>query len=299
MNFKYEELLSVAFRHQYFGENKAYNGIAVQPSAATRAVLLNNGLVFKATHAGFIIGYDSFFAGQNRSREDVLKDNALLIFRLDLVDQQLYNYTGNLPGNISGLIFHFWNYNIRENTYRNTLQQHDLISSDDMDDLALIAKLKQEAAKNKADAGKITLLDNYFSKPFGQISIRLHSGLANTYELPFASLSTHWRYILRSSHFKELKDPAIIDKQNQPVFTGPANLVLPDRQPAIAFESVSPLPLTRLPQRKFKLVENFEKGNEHFKEVIRVLPDPDINLVSNITNGIPDSTEKKYSNIIL
>lgn len=301
MDFKYEELLRVEFRHQYFGDGKGYQGIAVTPNAGTQQVLLNNGLVFKAIPAGFIIAFDSFFAGQARSREDVLKGNELLIFRVDLVDQDLYNYTGNLPAAIRGLMFHFWNFNIRDNTYRDALLQDEFIGSADMDDVNIIAKQKEEAVIRKEDPGKLTLLADYFSKPFGQISIRLHGALADTFLLPFAALSTHWRYIFRSDHFKELKNKnaAIIDRSNQPVFTGPADIILPDKQAAVAFESVDLLPLSSLPQRKFKLVENFEKGNERFKELIKVLPDPDINLVSNITNGPPGIKEKKYSDIIL
>jgi len=337
MNFRFKELFRVEFRHRYFSGNGLYNGISVKPSAKTRQVILNNGLLFKAMNGGFIIGYETGAGTEEQDRADVLKTGALLSFRLDLIDQGLYNYTGNLPESISNLVFHFWNYNAVDETYRQSgkLQAGDFIGKDDMNDAGLFtqvkdralkkaiaekidpsnipamdklvkAELKTDGFKDKPYGGNIVLLDDYFSKPFGQVSIKLNpdpaGALAEKFVLQFDTLATYWQYILRSDHLVNLRSPSVINnKSNEPEFEEPVPVTLPDEKQAISITSKNAIPLTKEPQRKFRLVTDFDSGTRNFRELNPplILPDPDVNMFSNIAKSISDDKEKKYSIIIL
>jgi hypothetical protein len=337
MAFKFKELFRVEFRHRYFGGNGLYNEISVKPSAKTRQFILDNNLLFKAINGGFIIGYETGSGSVEEARADVLKTGAQLFFRLDLTDQHLYNYTGNLPGNISNLIFHFWNYNAVDETYRKSgmLQAGDFIGKDDMNDTRLFeqvknnavkkaiaektdpanitamarlikAELKTDEFKDKPYSSNIVLLEDYFSKPFGQLSIKLNpdpaGDFAEKFVLQFDALATYWQYILRSDHFANLKAPSVINnKSNEPEFEEPVPVTLPDERQAISITSKKVIPLTREPQRKFRLVTDFDASTSKFKELNppMILPDPDINLISGIAKSLSDDKEKKYSIIIL
>jgi hypothetical protein len=86
MNLKFEELFNVEFRHQFYGENTPSSGITVKSSESTARFFLNNRLLFKNLKTGFKIGYDTGNTVPGCTREEVLKDEPLLIFRLDLTD---------------------------------------------------------------------------------------------------------------------------------------------------------------------------------------------------------------------
>jgi len=337
MNFRFKELFRVEFRHRYFGGNGLYNGISGKPSAKTQEFILNNDLLFKATNGGFIIGYETGSGSVKQARADVLKTGGVLVFRLDLTDSGLYNYTGNLPDNISNLIFHFWNYNAVDETYRKSgmLQAGDFIGKDDMNDTRLFEQVKAQATKeaiaekidpynitamdklikvgvkiaafsNKPYSSNMILLEDYFSKPFGQISIKLNpepaGDFAQKFVLQFDTLATYWQYILRSDHFKNLENLAVINnKSNLPEFEAPIPVTLPDEKQAISITSKNVISLTKEPQRKFRLVTDFDANTNSFKEFnpALVLPDPDVNMISNIAKTVSDDKEKKYSIIIL
>jgi hypothetical protein len=337
MTFKFKELFRVEFRHRYFGDNSLYNGIGVKPSVNTQQIILNNNLLFKATNGGFIIGYETGSGSEEQARADVLKTGVLLSFRLDLIDQHLYNYTGNLPDNISNLVFHFWNFNAVDETYRKSgmLQSDDFIGKDDMNDTRLFEQVKDKAVKKaiseKVDPANVSvmnrlikaelktgefkdepygsnlvLLEEYFSKPFGQLSIKLNPDPAGYFSekfvLQFDALATYWQYILRSDHLANLNAPSVINnKSNESEFDEPVSVTLPDEKKALSLTSKNLIKLTKEPRRKFRLVTDFDTVTSKFKELNppMILPDPDINLISNITKRLSDDKEKKYSIIIL
>ena len=333
MIFRFEELFKVEFMHRYFGSDSLYSGIKATPTAKTEAFMLNNQLLFKAVNAGFIVAYQTGLSDQQQNKTAVLKTEAVLTFRLDLTDKNLYSYTGNLPDSISNLIFHFWNYNVADKSYRNSgqLQKDEFISEADMNDITLLGQLKDLVSKkiiaekgnlsdnalftqmlnqelisvtfkDKAYSDNIILLEDFFSKPFGQISIRLNPdpvyNFGQKFILQFDSLSTYRQYILRSPHLQDLKDPAILDKLNQPVFEMPAQMTLPDNQKAVSIISKNSIPLTSTPQRNFRLVNDFNETNNSFKELNppMILPDPDINMISNLAGNKDDSIKKKIFN---
>lgn len=337
MTLKFKELFRVEFRHGYFDGNGVYNAISAMPSAKTRQFILDNNLLFKPINGGFIIGYETGSGDEQQARNNVLKTGGLLVFRLDLKDHYFYNYTGNLPDNINNLVFHFWNYNAVDETYRQDgmLQSGDFISKEDMNDIRLFGELKDrsvkkaiaekanldsipvmdrfikaelqtDAFKDKPFTNNISLLEDYFSKPFGQLSVKLNPDPAGVFPekfvLQFEALATYWQYILRSDHLANLHSPSVIDnKSNQPEFEPPESVTLPDAKPAISFTSKNAISLTKQPQRKFKLVTDFDATTGKFKEINppMILPDPDINLISNITKSLSGDKEKKYSIIIL
>jgi hypothetical protein len=286
MNFRFEELFRVEFHHRYYGPDELYKGIQVSLAAKTQQVLLNNNLLYKPLSGGFIIAYQTDSANKGQSKTTLFKTGAELVFRLDLLDRNFYNYTDNLPGDITDLMFDFRNYNPVDKSYRKNgrLQKDDLIGKADMNN---------------------TFLKDYYSKPFGQISIKLDPDpdhdLPQKFILQFDTLSTYRQYILHSDPFRSLKDPAILDRSNQTVFEAPAELTLPDGSKALSIVSKDPVPLTSTPQHIYRLVYDFNTANNSFKELkpALVLPDPDINLISNTTGDKNAGATKKYSVIYL
>ena len=336
MNFRFEELFRVEFRHRYFGNNGLFSGIKVTPTATTQQFMLNNQLLFKQLGTGFMMAHETGSSNQQQNRTALLKTESTLIFRVDLTDKNFYSYTANLPDSISNLVFHFWNYNTAEKLYRKSglLQNDEFIGEADMNDSRLLEQVKEQVNrkmmaetgntsntvlfeqmlisvlnedefKHKAYSSNINLLEPFFSKPFAQISIRLNPDPAYDFTqkfiLQFDSLSTYRQYILRSAHFQDLKNPAIVDKANQAVFEEPAQITLPDDQKALSIISKNSIPLTKVPQRNFRLVNDFKAEDNSFKELNPpfILPDADINLISGLVRHDNDTGKKKYSTIIL
>lgn len=281
MNFKFDILFEVQFRHQYL-ENDLFHGITVVPEEETTLKMKRLGMVYKTQPGGFLIGYDSSFASQPRNRQELLKEVFTLSFRLNLVDLGLYNYTEHLPQHISGSIFHFTNYSIPggEVIQGSLLHRDDYVSEKELDDRKEIKEL-------------------YFSKPFGRISILLHPNLEKSFTIHFAAKATYWQYILQSEHLMNLQKPAIINKATKKIFLGPVPVKLSENKQGLAFVSEEPIVLTKMPNRKFHLVENYESGNERYKIIMAVLPNPDINQISALFGDELNNSKKIFSNIIL
>ncbi len=307
MNFKFDILFTVEFRHPFF-EDGLFQGFTITPSDAAKQQMKRLGLVFKLSPGGFFIGYDTSFAGSARQREDLLKDSTVLIFRLDLLDTGLYSYTGGLPETISGSIFHFHNFTIppekkkeftpgqlRDRDEENWLAELDAPST-------LIGReslLADEFVSEKDIDVRPAFKNNYFAKPFGQLSVLLHNGMENKFVMPFALKSTYWQYILLSKHLQKLANPIVINKTTKRPFHGPVTVTLPENKQGIAFVSDEPIALTNMPNRMFQLVENYESGNDHYKVIIEFLPNPDIRHISVVPAGENTVPGKNYSNIIL
>ena len=215
MNFKYDILFTVNFRHAYFkGGN--FNGLNVVPLSETTLVMRNYGLIFKSFPDHFTVMYDTEFAGTARSREMILQEDITMNFRLNLTDFALYNYTGNLPSAINNAIFYFSNVAEDGSFKKGTLHQEDFVSTKDFID----------AAATK---------DRYFSLPFGHVDLRFHQQLEKNMEIKFAARSVYWQYILLAGHMKDLNAPAIFNKSTRRVFKGPEIVYLPENRTGIAF----------------------------------------------------------------
>jgi hypothetical protein len=279
MNFKYDILFSVNFRHSYFKGEK-FNGLTAVPSGETTVLMRRHGLIFKSFADHFTLMYDAEFAGSPRSREEVLQDDIMLSFRLNLNDLALYNYTGGLPTAINNSFFYFSNasadgsfktINLHEDPFANTKDFIELSATD----------------------------EQYFSKPFGHLDIVFHPGLEKNMEVRFAAKAVHWQYILVSEHMKELNAPAVFNKSTKQIFTGPETIQLPDDRTGIAFISEEPILLNSEPNRLFQLVENYESGSDKYKIIMDVLPNPDINIISQNFSTQNTNGEKSLITIIL
>ena len=279
MNFKYDILFSVNFRHTYFKGEK-FNGINAVPLGETHVFIRRYGLVFKSFADHFTVMYDTEFAGSPRSRGDVLKEDIKLSFRLNLSDFALYNYTGGLPTVINNSFFYFTN-TLDGGGFKSNLLHHDAFANT-KDFIEL------------SESG-----EQYFSKPFGHLDIVLHPGLEKNMEIKFAAKSVYWQYILVSEHMKDLNTPAVFNKSTRRIFIGPETIQLPDDRTGLAFISEEPIVLNNEPNRSFQLVENYEAGNDKHKIIMDVLPNPDINIISQNFSAQNKNGEKSLITIIL
>ena len=225
------------------------------------------------------------FAGRYRDQVPIQLGHARRQ-ALNLLDHGLYNYTDDLPSNIENTIYHFRNFSEVKNkdevtrTPRASLLAGDHVSEKDAD--------------NEPE-----FMNQFFAKPFGQLSILLHEKLDNNFTVAFAARSTYWRYILVSGYLQELNRPAIMNKSTQAIFDGPVPVKVHGNRVATAFVSKEPITLTSMANRSFSLLENYEEGNDRYRVVISVLPNPDARVVSEVTNGQPAGDKKNYSEIIL
>ncbi len=281
MNFKFETLCSVNFRHTYFRGEK-FSGMTAVPLAETGVNMRKYGLVFRSFGDGFTIMFDSEFAGSPRNRDLVLSEGITLSFRLDLGDQSLYNYTASLPASINNSFFYFSNFSKGENGSFRQIQLHE-------DEFA--------GMKDMVDAGAYS--DQYFSLPFGHLDLKLHPGLEMKMEIRFSARSVYWQYILISDHLKTLSAPAVLNKTSQKIFKGPEAVELPESRSGIGFISEEPITLSNQPNRQFQLVDNYDASVNRFKVVMDVLPNPDIHVVSMNFSSAKNNAEKNIITIIL
>ena len=273
MNFKFEILFATEFRHQYFGDALC-NGFTLTPSDRTRDIMKRNGLVCKTKNGGFFVGYDTGLGSGVRKREDVLLPELLLSFRLDLTDLSLYNYTDHLPENIFASIFHFRNFTIPPIKDIVKPQEKESLPVEIANPSGMTprASLTEDPMASEKDIdARSVFKEQYFSKPFGQVSILLHGGLEKNLMIKFAAKATYWQYILSSEYLLQLKKPAIINRSTQSAFMGPEPVTLPGNRPGIAFVSEEPILLSSAANREFFLVENYEPGNERPKIIIDYL----------------------------
>lgn len=270
-------LFGVTITHGYF-PNEIPSGFGFAPDEATKHLLLRLGLVFRSTANKASIYYDAQFAGAPRTREEVLLNEETLVFNLSNTDASFLNYTGNLEiTNISKSLFLFSN--LQPNgEKRDGLTHASLVSADD------IVPVDQ-------------MEENFFSKPFGQLRVRLHKDLQEMLFIKFEAKSTYWRYILTSEHLKTLVNPAVIHKETRQAFIGPEHFVLPDQREAIVFRSATPVQMTALPNKSFQLLENYEPASGRGRVIIGMMPNPGNSMIS----YLPDAGSEKlnYSEIFL
>lgn len=271
-------LVGVTITHNYFPD-EIPAGFSMIPDDATRHLLLRLGLVFRPAGNRISIHYDAQFAGTPRTREQVLMNEETLVFNLSNSDSSFLNYTGNIEvDNISKLLFNFSNLNQDGGVLRDGLTTTEFVSSADM---VPVSQMDQA----------------FFSKPFGQLRIRLHKDLATSLQIKFQSKSTYWRYILTSDHLKTLVNPAIVHKETRQAFIGPENFLLPDQREALIFRSATPVQMTALPNKSFQLLENYEPASGRGRVIIGMMPNPSNSAIS----LLPDAgTERlNYSEIFL
>jgi hypothetical protein len=271
MNVKYSILFRVNFRHSYFADNipKCFS---VRPTADTEKFLLNNGMLLKVNYEGFVIAFESFSNGKEYSSDPIFASGETLTFAVTLNDALFFNYTAVEAADIGTSVFYFHNQDP-------ALRSSSLHASEyaGAEDLVSAKDLPQQ----------------FFTKPFALIEIRLNDVYTGDYEIRFKEKSTYWRYLLVSDHLRELHQPAVLN--GSIVFTGPVEIELPGKRTALAFESVIPVSIRQRSEKTFQLVENYDADSNKGKTVIKTLPHPDINIVSKL-NG---QDSKEYSEIVI
>jgi hypothetical protein len=98
---------------------------------------------------------------------------------------------------------------------------------------------------------------------------------------------------------KDLHTPAVLNKKTRQIFIGPETVELPDDRTGLAFISEEPMLLSNEPNRSFQLVENYEAGNDKHKIIVDVLPNPDVNNISQNFSSQNKNGEKSLITIIL
>jgi hypothetical protein len=244
----------------------------VKPTADTERFLLNNGMLFKAKHDGFMIAYESYNNDKVYDREPILTAGGTLTFTVSLNDALFFNYTAIKATNIGTSVFYFHNHNT-------AVQSSSLHSSEyaGVNDVVPVKDLPY----------------HFFNKPFALMEIGLNNLHTEDYVIRFMEKSTYWRYLLVSDHLRELHNPAVLN--GSVAFKGPVEIELPGNRSALAFESEIPVSIKQRSEKTFQLVENYDADSNKGKTVIKALPHADINIVSKL------STEniKEYSEIVI
>lgn len=278
MNYAYDILFEVSFSHNYFRDQKT-ESFGVSPSESATDQMKKEGLLFKRQPDGFFVLYDRNHAGRLRSKEEVLSSNRVLTFYIKNNDPLLFNYTGGFAG------YEPDKYCL---LFTNTKDRQD-------------GRLHANEHAGKEDqfiAGSQTggAIRHH---PFGIIRISLGDIQSEKYHVSFEAKSTYWCYVLASSYSKELQQPAVLDKADQIVFTGPSPVTLPDRKEAIMFTSQSRLTMSHNPELYLRLVENYSAGGGRYKVVVPQLPYPDVAHLSAIGTPAQGKSHSDYSYIII
>lgn len=270
-------LTTISITHGYFAGNIP-TVLVLEPDEATRHDMLRLGLMSRIQGNRLIIFYDAVFAGTPRTREQVLANTLQLRFTMQCTDPNFFGYT-SVPDlkPISNYLFLFTNQPIGTQNYRDSLQANQYAGANE---LMALADMDQ----------------TFFSKPFGQVRVHLHAGLAEQLPISFQVNETYWRYVLTSPHLKELISPAIIHAETREAFIGPENLLLPDNREALVFRSAVPIPITALPNKNLQLVEHYEPETGKGRVVIGVMPNPAPGSYSMLGTH---EEGKKYSEVFL
>ena len=208
MNFRHKLLVRVNFRHSYFLDGIP-NCFSVKPTAETERFFLNNNLIFKNKNSHFIIAYESFNNGEERTLEEILSLDGVLKFTVTLTDSLFFNYTSISSTDLSNSIFHFHNF---DKVNRQFLHSEENVRSNELVPVSNIEF-------------------NFFVKPFAFIELQLNNIQTEEYIVNFKEKHTHWRYLLVSEHLKDLIEPAIINDST--VFNGPTEILLPNNKTAL------------------------------------------------------------------
>jgi hypothetical protein len=277
MNYRFETLVSVFFKHNYFS-NQLFGGFIIEPSDRSSRELLNHGLMLKPFNGGFHILFDVNFAGGSRERSDVLRDAILCEMVLRLTDKGFYNYTELEDADINSGMFYF------HNTFKSSAN--------------LKKSLHSDPYVGSKDVLPLTgFEERYFSKPFGKLDLKLAAGLEESYTVTFKAKETYWRYILISDDLRSLNSPAILDSLSAESFEGPETLPVKGRD-ALAFRSRKPISFSQRAKNVFQLVDNYDAESGRYKVVMRALPSADPNHISLIESNPPKST-LNYSEIFI
>lgn len=267
MESRYELLVRVAYKHAFFS-NRKFDRISTEPTAATQAVLMGSGLLFRPDGDGFRVLFDTLWGGGVRKRDDVLKEGLNLLFQLTLNDPDFYYYTDLGEGDLTRAYFYLSNVSPAGEERpgpegSGLLHERDFVTDED-----------------RVWFGKLPR--HFTGRPFGWIQLVPDAKLKGTYEARWPVRSVYWNYIVVSSHLRELNKPAILDPVTKQVFAGPTPILLPDNRKALSFVSETPISFLAAEKQLFQLVENFDKDSGKYKVVLSALPRADPSILSDV-----------------
>jgi hypothetical protein len=277
MNASFLSLVKVNFSHDYFAGG-VFAGFEPGMSEATRQLVKNEGFIIHFFKGGFSILFDALFAGNPRTREDVLAGNLNFDFTLEPKDPHFYNYTDGIPSDMRQSIFYF----------RNTDKTPAGMLQADKD------------AVTAGDLYKYWYFKEWFSrKPFAKISLAIVPGLAEEYTIKFRARTTFLRYILVSREISPMSNLAVINSSSAQVCCTPSKVKLPDNTTVNGFISNEPVKLSQQPDQGgiLQLVENFREGSDNYKVLIRALPFPDVRTLSAVAK--PEHNTNHISDIFI
>ncbi|KAA2240007.1 hypothetical protein F0L74_27905 [Chitinophaga agrisoli] len=244
--------------------------------APTTKCLLQNGLLVKPLRDGFLLLYETTRAGNNRSRETLLKDPVCLSFDLALTDQLFYNYTQMDAVAVADNFFFFSN-----------------------DPQAAPGVLHWDSYVSALDLQHVSVLqERPLTKPFGRIVLQLDKDLQPSYDIRFQARATRWCYFLMSDGLRALARPAVISTNGSGAFEPAVQVSLPNTGLVPVFISVSPLPLATAAPPVFQLVDYSAFEEDRYKVIISALPAPDISRISNAAAALYKD-RNDYSEIFL
>jgi len=252
MVIKFEQLLKIHVEHKYF-DGFPFSGYRLSPSKETQSLFLKYGLKVKSQSGSLLVYFENPFEGSNRDRASVLKEQITLQFHLEITDPSFYQYTGNLPHHLSKIIFWFSNFK----------EDQQVLSTSNL--LHLSEFVSESDIKPSPDA----------SHYFGHIAIQFDVDLKEDFYIRFLNKSTHWRYIFVSDHLLDHEQLAVVDVNNQILFSEPEIVTFPNGLKGIAITSAEPIALLQHTNVHFRLVDHYDASTNHFeKEWISKLPDP-------------------------
>lgn len=241
----------------------------VKPDEETLHLMKRYQLVYKTYANSLSVLFDQSLTQTEDTREAFLQQPLLLTFFLYCNDPYLQNYTDALQNfQVRRQVLHFYNGN---------------------DDL--LHKATSVSGLDVAPA-EFFLPDLLGPVPMAVIEIRLKPGMPMDLQIRFKSLATIWRYVVVTTHLKQLNAPAVINKESKEPFIGPESLVLPDNRQAVCFRSRVPIRLAYRCSQSFQLVDNYDEVTKKYKVVLQSLPVPDVTRLSVISR-------ERYSEIII
>lgn len=271
MNTTYQTLITISLGHEYFHDGR-FTRFNISPLAETAGYLNRRGLLYKITGNNFRLILENQIDPEARLNH-LYEEKFKLRFALTITDPYFYNYTSGLSAHISSSLYYFSNAT------------------------ASRKRMHQENFAGEADAKPVTdFAGEYFVKPFAIIELQLKEKMQPEVNIRFQARSTVWKYIVTSEYLHEFDKLAIISPEGI-TFTGPESTQLPNSTPVLVFSSSDPIKLSERPSNNFSLVDNYVPGGNRHRVLKRVLPAPDVALIS---AGLPTASEQTdYSEIFI
>ena len=279
MNPSYQLLFRINFFHTYF-QNGELRNLQVKADSLSERVFINYDLIFRKEVNGIGIYYAEQFADRGRTRNEILAENLQFNFKLSCNDENILNYTDDVPLIIKDSLFYF---------------EYPLIAKN-----AESGLLHSNMYANKNDLkSNVQLEQPYFSKPFGHIKINIDQQIPTDLTVRFKAPELYWRYVIHAAHLMEFEGLAVANKNKTIFFSGPQSIQLPNGKIAIAFTSPAAIVFKEIPDITWQLLVQFKLGENLGRVMMPNLPVPKNNQVSFLGKQYAMENEKRVLEIFI